>query len=93
MDIFDNKTNKNHRVSAPKGMYAEVRERIIKERIRSAKMHKQLVIGSALLLLIGILNVSLIVFFDNKKPIKNTEITVEQSLYNTYFDTQNTLSK
>jgi hypothetical protein len=93
MDIFDNNNNKNHRVSAPKGMYAEVRERIIKERIRSAKMHKQLVIGSALLLLIGILNVSLIVFFDNKKPIKIAETTVEQSLYNTYFDTQNTLSK
>ena len=67
-------------------MYAQVRERIIRERIRAARTHRQLVIGSALLLIVGGVNIGLILFWKNapKRPIPKEN--TEQLLYKTYFD-------
>ena len=86
MDNFDNQSLRIQRVAAPAGMYERVRERLTHERIRAARTHRQLAIGSALLLIVGGVNIGLILFWKNtpKRPMP-TENT-EQMLYKTYFD-------
>jgi hypothetical protein len=89
MDSFDNKIGHTQPVKAPKGMYHQVRERIIQERIQTTKNHRQLVIGSALLLVVGAFNIGFIVFEKTKKQ-PNPKANTEQQIYETYFD--NTIS-
>jgi hypothetical protein len=89
MDNFDNTNWGKQPAKAPEGIYHQVRERIIQERVQTAKNRRQLVIGSALLLVVGAFNIGFIVFEKTKKqpiPKANTE----QQLYATYFD--NTIS-
>lgn len=92
MDNFDNNALQTQRVAAPEGMYAQVRARIVQERIRAARTHRQLAIGSALLLIIGGVNIGLILFWKNppKRPISKEN--TEQILYKTYFDNTVNLS-
>jgi hypothetical protein len=85
MDNFDNPKFQYNRATAPKGMYGQVRERIIYERIRIAKTRQQLTAGAALLLIVGVVNVAVIVFFKAEKP-KTTSNAIEKTLYETYFD-------
>ena len=91
MDDFDNKKWDTQPVSAPEGMYDQVRQRIIKERIRMAKTHRQLVVGSALLIVVGAVNIGVILLKRiEKQPISKSN--TEQILYETYFDNAITLS-
>ena len=92
MDNFDDKKLKKIHKAAPEGMYSQVRERIIFERIKIAKTRRQLAFGSALLLIIGIVNVAIIVFYTNEKPQSTTRNT-DKVLYETYFDNQISLSE
>ncbi len=87
MDNFGNKKLVQHRINAPEGMYYQVRERIVKERMRMARTRQQLAIGSALLLIIGGVNIGIILFSKSEKPHKTNNST-EQILYETYFDNQ-----
>jgi hypothetical protein len=85
MDNFDKNKWHTQPAKAPEGMYHQVRERIIQERIQTAKTHRQLVIGSALLLIVGAFNIGFIVFEKTKKqPI--SKANTQQQLYETYFD-------
>jgi hypothetical protein len=86
MDNLNNKFLHTQRATAPEGMYEQVRERLIRERIRAARTHRQLAIGSALLFIVGGLNVGLILFGNKapKRPISKEN--TEQMLYKTYFD-------
>ena len=91
MENFDNKKWDTQPVSAPEGMYDQVRQRIIKERIRMAKTHRQLVVGSALLIVVGAVNIGVILLKRiEKQPISKSN--TEQILYETYFDNAITLS-
>ena len=92
MDNFDNKNLKTSRRTAPEGMYGQVRERIIQERIKMATTRRQLAIGSALLLIVGIVNVSIIFYYSGEKQEVVTNNT-EKTLYETYFDNQSPLPK
>ena len=87
MDNFDEKKLKIIHKTAPEGMYGQVRERIISERIRMAKTRRQLAFGSALLLIIGVINVAIIFFYINEKP-QTTIQNTDKVLYETYFDNQ-----
>ena len=87
MDNFDDKKLKQSRRTAPEGMYSQVRERIVSERIKMAKTRRQLAVGSALLLIVGIVNVAIIFFYKGEKRQISTNNT-EQVLYETYFDNQ-----
>ncbi len=87
MKNFDNNNLKQNRRAAPEGMYSQVRERIVSERIKIAKTRRQLAIGSALLLIVGIVNIGIILFYTNEKPQVATNNT-EKTLYETYFDNQ-----
>jgi hypothetical protein len=91
MDNFDNKKWEKQPAAAPEGMYPQVRERIIQERIRMAQTHRQLVIGSALLLVIGAFNIAFVFLKKVEKQPFSRENT-EQTLYKTYFDTTLNLS-
>jgi hypothetical protein len=91
MDYFDSKKWDTQPATAPEGMYNQVRHRIIHERIRIAKTRQQLVIGSALLLVVGAFNIGLI-FFKNKGKQPVSKANTEQQLYETYFDNAITLS-
>ena len=73
-------------------MYGQVRERIIQERIKMATTRRQLAIGSALLLIVGIVNVSIIFYYSGEKQEVVTNNT-EKTLYETYFDNQSPLPK
>jgi hypothetical protein len=91
MDNFDHKKWDKQRVNAPEGMYEQVRQRIIHERMRAAKTHRQLAIGSSLLLLIGVFNVGIVLFWNvPKQPV--SKANTEQILYKTYFDNAINLS-
>ena len=87
MDNFDDKKLKQSRRTAPAGMYSQVRERIVSERIKMAKTRRQLAVGSALLLIVGIVNVAIIFFYKGEKRQISTNNT-EQVFYETYFDNQ-----
>lgn len=92
MADFGNNKISRHRINAPEGMYDQVRARIIKERKRMSKTRQELAIGSALLLIIGGVNLGIILFSNSEKAqIKNNN--TEQILYETYFDNQTPLSK
>jgi hypothetical protein len=90
MDKFDNIKFNNQRATPPEGMYDQVRQRIIHERIRIAKNHRQLVIGSALLLVVGGINIGVSLLKSSQKEVVSTKNT-EQILYETYFDNTTTL--
>jgi hypothetical protein len=91
MDNFDNKKWDTQPANAPEGMYDQVRQRIIHERIRIAKTHRQLVVGSALLLVVGAVNIGIILLKKTEKqPV--SKANTEQILYETYFDNTITLS-
>jgi hypothetical protein len=87
MENFDNNNLKQNRRAAPEGMYSHVRERIVSERIKIAKTRRQLAIGSALLLIVGIVNIGIILFYptENQPVVENN---IEKTLYETYFDNQ-----
>ncbi len=87
MKNFDNKNLKQSRRAAPEGMYSQVRERIVLERIKMAQTRRQLAVGSALLLIVGVINISIILFYKNEQPQADTQNT-EKMLYETYFDNQ-----
>jgi hypothetical protein len=91
MDNFDNNKWKKQPAAAPEGMYPQVRERILLERIRIAQTHRQLVIGSVLLLIVGAFNIG-VIFIKNtaNKPISNENS--EKILFKTYFDNATILS-
>ncbi len=91
MDNFDNRKWDKQRANAPEGMYTQVRQRIIQERVRVAQTHRQLVIGSALLLIVGALNIGLI-FLKNTEKQPIPKVAVEQTLYKTYFENAINLS-
>jgi hypothetical protein len=85
MDIFDNNNWHTQPTTAPKGMFDLVRQRFIQERIKTAQTHRQLVIGSVLLLVVGAFNIGFILLNKTKKePVSTTK--TEQLLYETYFD-------
>lgn len=86
MDNFDDKAFQIQRVKAPEGMYEQVRQRIIRERIGIAKTRRQLAIGSALLLIVGGLNIGLILFWGDTPKRPNIKENTEKMLYKTYFD-------
>ena len=92
MDNLSNKSLKTQRVPAPEGMYQQVRERLIRERVRAARTHRQLAVGSALLFIVGGVNIGLILFWKNapKRPISSENTA--QTLYKTYFDNAVNLS-
>ena len=87
MDNFNDQMLKQSRQAAPEGMYNQVRERIVSERLRMAKTRRQLAVGSALLLIVGIVNVVIILFYSNQKPPVSSNST-EKILYETYFENQ-----
>lgn len=85
MDSFDNEKWRKQPANAPEGMYDQVRQRIIQERIRMAQNHRQLVIGSVLLLVVGVINIGLIFSKTiEKQPISHAN--TEKILHETYFD-------
>ncbi len=89
MDNFNNEKWHSQPALAPEGMYNQVRQRLIDERIQMAQTHRQLVIGSALLLVVGAFNIGFILLKQpEKQPVSKTN--TEQLLYETYF--QNTLN-
>jgi hypothetical protein len=91
MDNFDNKKWEKQPAHAPEGMFIQVRQRIIDERIQIAQTHRQLVIGSALLLVVGAFNIGYILLKQTEKqPVSKTN--TEQLLYKTYFDNTVNLS-
>lgn len=92
MENFDNKNLKQSRRTAPDGMYSQVRERIVSERIKMAKTRRQLAVGSALLLIVGVVNIGIVLFYKNEQPQVATQNT-EKVLYETYFENQIPLSK
>jgi hypothetical protein len=90
MNNFNNKKWDKQPANAPEGMYDQVRQRIIHERIRMAQNRRQLVVGSALLLIVGAFNIGIILLKTEKSPV--TKDNTEQLLYETYFDNAITLS-
>ena len=92
MDSSENEFLQTQRASVPEGMYAHIRERLINERVRAARTHRQLALGSALLLIVGGVNIGLILFWENapKRPISSENTA--QMLYKTYFDNAVNLS-
>jgi hypothetical protein len=91
MDNFDKTHWEKQPANAPKGMYDQVRQRIIQERIRIAKTHRQLVVGSALLLFVGAINIGIILLKNDEKQ-SVSKANPEKMLYETYFDNAITLS-
>jgi hypothetical protein len=91
MDNFDNEKWVKQPATAPEGLFDQVRTRIIQERIRGAQTHRQLVIGSVLLLVVGAFNIG-VIFIKNtaNKPVSNENS--EKILYKTYFDNATILS-
>jgi hypothetical protein len=85
MDNLDNQKWQKQPAFAPEGMYNQVRQRIIEERIQIAQSRRQLVIGSVLLLVAGAFNFGLIFFKTTEKQPVST-ITTEKILYETYFN-------
>lgn len=92
MENFDNNNLKQNRRAAPEGMYSQVHERIVSERIKIATTRRQLAIGSALLLIIGIVNIGIVLFYTNEKSQVAANNT-EKTLYETYFDNQTPFSQ
>lgn len=85
MENFDIEKLHKQPANAPEGMYKQVRQRIVQERIRIARTHRQLIIGSALLLVVGAFNIgSVFLKKIEKQPVSNEN--TEQILYKTYFD-------
>lgn len=84
MDNFDEKKWGKQSAVAPEGMYDQVRQRIIQRRKQSAQTRRQLVVGSALLFVIGVFNIGIILTNKERKPA--FEANAEQVLYETYFD-------
>ena len=85
MENFDIEKLHKQPATAPEGMYKQVRQRIVQERIRIARTHRQLIIGSALLLVVGAFNIgSIFLKKIEKQPVSNEN--TEQILYKTYFD-------
>ena len=91
MENFDNTHWEKQPANAPEDMYDQVRQRIMKERIRRTQNHRQLVIGSALLLVIGAVNIGLILLRNSEKQAIPKENTAK-ILYETYFDNTINLS-
>jgi hypothetical protein len=91
MENFDNIKWHKQRASTPEGMYDQVRQRIIQERMRIAQNRRQLVIGSALLLVIGVFNIGITFLKNSEKQYASTQNT-EQILYESYFDNTTNLS-
>ena len=91
MDNFDNEKRGKQRINAPEGMYDQVRQRIIHERIRIARTHRQLVIGAALLLVVGVFNIG-IIFLKKAENQPISKENTEKILYKTYFDNTINLS-
>ena len=85
MEDFDFEKLHKQPASVPEGMFKQVRQRLVEERIRIAQTHRQLMIGSALLLVVGAFNIgNVFLKKTEKQPISNENI--EQILYKTYFD-------
>jgi hypothetical protein len=85
MENLDNKKWSKQPATAPEGLFNQVRERIIHERVQAAQTHRQLVIGSALLLVVGAFNIGFIILkIKQKQPV--LLVNTEQLLYETYFD-------
>ena len=91
MDNLDNEKWGKQPAAAPEGLYTQVRTRIVQERLRIAQNHRQLLIGSALLLVVGAVNIGIIVLKNSEKQPISKENT-ERILYKTYFDNAITLS-
>jgi RNase P protein component len=91
MDNFDNEKWEKQPAAAPEGMFEQVRQRIIQERIQMAQNRRQLVFGSALLLVIGAFNIGLVLSKTTEKQAISRENT-EKTLRETYFDTTLILS-
>jgi translation elongation factor EF-1beta len=87
MDSFNYDNLKLLRVNAPKGMYEQVQERLKQDRIRIAKTRRHLAFGIALLLLMGVVNITTAIYSDKKEPFAANDNT-EQVLFETYFDNQ-----
>jgi hypothetical protein len=87
MDSFKYDELKPLQVNAPEGMYGQVRERLIHERIRIAKTMQQLTFGAALLLIVGVVNIATVFYFNKKTPLIASG-NAEQILFETYFDNQ-----
>jgi hypothetical protein len=85
MDNLDNKKWHTQPATAPEGMYNQVRQRIIDERIQIAQTRRQLVVGSALLLVVGAFNIGYILLKQPEKQLVSKTNT-EQLLYETYFE-------
>ncbi len=86
MDNFYNTRWVKQPANAPQGMYDQVRQRIIQERILMAQNHRQLVVCSALLLVVGAVNIG-IIFIKNSEKQPISPANTEKILYETYFDT------
>jgi hypothetical protein len=91
MDNFNNGKWVKQPATAPEGMFDQVRTRIIQERIRGAQTHRQLVIGSVLLLIVGAFNIG-VIFIKNTANTPISKENSEKTLYKTYFDNTITLS-
>lgn len=85
MNNLDDINWKKQPANAPEGMYEQVRKRILQERLRMTQNHRQLVVGSTLLLVVGVVNIALI-FLRNKEKQPISTPNTEKILYETYFD-------
>jgi hypothetical protein len=91
MDFFDHEKWEKQPAAAPEGMYDQVRQRIMQERIRIVQTHRQLLVGSALLLIVGAFNIS-IIFVKGAENYPVAKGYSEQLLYETYFNNAINLS-
>lgn len=85
MDFFDNKKLEMQRAIAPKGMFDEVKKRLVQEQKQIAQTFRQWTISVTLLLLMSGFNIGFMYYKTHHQAQKDLA-RVETVLKNTYFN-------
>ncbi|MBL7815019.1 MAG: hypothetical protein JNL70_08415 [Saprospiraceae bacterium] len=86
--IMENRENMDYnipRATLSKDVFPNVKQRMIQSRIKAAKTQRQIAVGASLLLILGVFNIGIAVFYD--KAVKNAQTDPVQSLHDAYFKT------
>ena len=87
MKNWEDKDFKIPKTSVPKDVFEGVKSKMITRRKEAKKTQQQMVVGSFLLLILGIINMSILLSTHKEKPKTRTEQAV--IIQETYFKIQN----
>ena len=89
MDNWNDSDFKIPKTSVPKDVFEEVKSKMITRRKEAKKTHQQMVVGSLLLLILGMVNMSIALHNYKEKP--KTMAEQAEIIRETYFKIQNNL--